>query len=193
MNKSEEKKEKILKIAQIQFSKYGLFKTSIDDIARVARMGKSSIYYYFQSKEDIFKSVLEKEMSLLLDKITTAINAAKTPCSKLREFILTRMKSVKELANIYSTLRDEYLIHHAFIQKFRENFDKKEISIINSILSDGVNKNEFSINNLELTSFAIGTAVKGLEYEWAIKVDEKDIEKNINSLLDVLFFGIVKR
>jgi len=193
MSKSIEKKQQILSIAQMLFSKYGLFKTSIDDIARVARMSKSSIYYYFKSKEDIFKNVLDKEMSLLLDKITSSIDAAKTPCSKLREFILTRMKSVKELANIYSTLRDEYLIHHVFIQKFRENFDKKEISIINGILSDGVNKNEFSINDLELTSFAIGTAVKGLEYEWAIKVDEKDLEKNINSLLDVLFFGIVKK
>ena len=40
-------------------------KTTMDEIAQAARKGKSSIYYYFTSKEDIFRAIVEKETKML--------------------------------------------------------------------------------------------------------------------------------
>jgi len=193
MKKSVEKKNILLQVAQSIFARFGLFKTTVDEIAKAARMGKSSIYYYFKSKEDIFRAVLEKELASLKEKITTAIAKAKSPQEKLRKFIITRMKYIKELANIYTALKDEYLRHYAFIQKLRENYDKEEINTVKSILQEGIKQKVFFIKNLELTSFAISTAIKGLEYDWAIRIGEKELEENIDSLLEVLFYGIIKR
>jgi len=193
MEKSVEKKNILLQVAQGIFARFGLFKTSVDEIAKTARMGKSSIYYYFKSKEDIFKAVLEKELKTLREKIITAIAEAKSPQEKLRIFIITRMKYTKELANIYGALKDEYLRHYAFIQKLRANYDHEEINTVKNILQEGMKGRVFFIKDLELTSFAIGTAIKGLEYDWAIRVGEKELEETIDSLLEVLFYGITKR
>jgi len=193
MEKSVEKKNILLQVAQGIFARFGLFKTSVDEIAKTARMGKSSIYYYFKSKEDIFKAVLEKELKTLREKIITAIAEAKSPQEKLRIFIITRMKYTKELANIYGALKDEYLRHYAFIQKLRANYDHEEINTVNNILQEGMKGRVFFIKDLELTSFAIGTAIKGLEYDWAIRVGEKELEETIDGLLEVLFYGITKR
>jgi len=193
MEKSVEKKNILLQVAQSIFARFGLFKTSVDEIAKAARMGKSSIYYYFKSKEDIFKAVLEKELKTLREKITTAMLEAKSPQEKLRKFIITRMKYTKELTNIYGALKDEYLRHYAFIQKLRQNYDREEINTVKNILQEGIKQRVFFIKDLELTSLAIGTAIKGLEYDWAIRVGEKELEENIDSLLEVLFYGITKR
>jgi AcrR family transcriptional regulator len=193
MEKSREKKNILLDVAQRIFARFGLFKTTLDEIAKAARMGKSSIYYYFKSKEDIFKAVLEKEIKTLKEKIATAMLEAKSPQEKLKKFIIARMKYMKELANIYGALKDEYLKHYAFIQKLRENYDNEEINIVKNILQEGIKQKVFFIKDLELTSFAIATAIKGLEYDWAINVEEKKLEENINSLLEVLFYGITKR
>ncbi|PIV52610.1 MAG: TetR family transcriptional regulator [Elusimicrobia bacterium CG_4_10_14_0_8_um_filter_37_32] len=193
MEKSVEKKNILLQVAQGIFARFGLFKTSVDEIAKTARMGKSSIYYYFKSKEDIFKAVLEKELKTLREKIITAIAEAKSPQEKLRIFIITRMKYTKELANIYGALKDEYLRHYAFIQKLRANYDHEEINTVKNILQEGMKGRVFFIKDLELTSFAIGTAIKGLEYDWAIRVGEKELEETIDGLLEVLFYGITKR
>ena len=57
--KADEKKRIITKVAQKIFSKYGLIKTTVDEIAKAARMGKASLYHYFKSKEDIFKEVVD--------------------------------------------------------------------------------------------------------------------------------------
>ena len=43
-------KYKIVGIASTVFSRFGFKKATMDDIARAAGMGKSSIYYYFKSK-----------------------------------------------------------------------------------------------------------------------------------------------
>ncbi|HET6559677.1 MAG TPA: TetR/AcrR family transcriptional regulator, partial [Prolixibacteraceae bacterium] len=50
-NKKDANRESILKTAQEIFSKYGYKKTTLDDIANAVRKGKSSLYYYFTSKE----------------------------------------------------------------------------------------------------------------------------------------------
>jgi AcrR family transcriptional regulator len=64
-HKKDLNRENILKIARDIFSKYGFKKTTLDDIANAVRKGKSSLYYYFESKEDLFQAVIMKEVDIL--------------------------------------------------------------------------------------------------------------------------------
>ncbi|MFC1725870.1 TetR/AcrR family transcriptional regulator [candidate division KSB1 bacterium] len=57
-------KEKILRVAEELFSKKGFDGTSVDRIAKTARVNKALIYYHFKDKNDIitslFKSMVEE-------------------------------------------------------------------------------------------------------------------------------------
>lgn len=188
-----ERKELILTTSQKLFARFGLNKTTVDEIAKIAHIAKGTVYHYFKSKEEIFIKVIEKEALLLQNEIRNCVEAAQTPQEKLRAFVLTRFKHLKELANYYSALRDEYLSHYSFIDNARKkNFDE-EIKIVTNILKEGVKKNIFAIENINLTALAIVTALKGLEYPWTIETPLKDIEKNIDTLLKVLFKGVEVR
>ena len=187
------KKEIIIQTAQKLFSRFGFLKTTVDEIAKAARMGKASIYHYFKSKEDIFREVIEKENQILHTRIREAIEEQETLRGKIKAFILTKMECLSELANIYDVLKNEYLEHYAFIEKAREANFREEIETVKSILQDGMNEGVLEIDDIELTSFAIISALKGLEYPWTIKTPSDKIEKNIDKLLDILFNGIVKR
>ena len=57
-SKKDTVREEILTVAQDIFSRYGYKKTTLDDIAQAIRKGKSSLYYYFSSKEDLFQAVI---------------------------------------------------------------------------------------------------------------------------------------
>ncbi|MFW6389223.1 MAG: TetR/AcrR family transcriptional regulator, partial [Marinilabiliaceae bacterium] len=48
----------ILKSARELFAKFGYRKTTMEDIAQALRKGKSSLYYYFKNKEEIFQAVI---------------------------------------------------------------------------------------------------------------------------------------
>jgi len=191
--KKNEKKGIITQVAQKIFSRYGLLKTTVDEIAKAARMGKASLYHYFKSKEDIFREVVEKENKLLTEKIQEAINKVDSPMEKIRMYIITRMNYLNELANIHSALTDDYLDHYAFIEKIRKKNFHEEIETIKNILKEGVKEKIFKIRDIELTSFTIISALKGLEYPWTVETPLVEMEKNIDKLLEILFNGIVER
>jgi len=189
----EEKKTIITKVARQIFSKYGFLKTTVDDIARAARIGKASIYHYFRSKEDLFKNVVEQEYQLLIDKIEEAVNKENNPKNKIKVYIINRMKYLNELANVHSALKDEYLEHYAFTEKIRERYFHKEMEMLRAILKEGVERDIFEIDDINLTTFAILTALKGLEYPWMTNTMMPEMEENLGKLLEILFNGIVKR
>ena len=191
--KNNPKKQIITQVAQNIFSKHGLLKTTVDEIAKAARMGKASLYHYFQSKEEIFKEVVEQENRFLKEKIREAVNRETTPQKKMKIYILKKMEYLNELANIHSALKDEYLENYAFIEKIRMKNSREELFTIREILQDGEDKGIFEINDIELTAFAIVSALKGLEYPWSINISFPEIESNIDKLLEILFNGIEKK
>ena len=54
-------KNRIVEVAQNIFKKYGFRKSTMDEIAVAAGKGKSTLYHYFKSKEEVFAAVIEKE------------------------------------------------------------------------------------------------------------------------------------
>jgi len=189
----DEVKEAIVNVARHIFSRFGFKKTTMDEIAIASRKGKSSIYYYFASKEEIFQAVVEKEASILKQELIKAISEAGTPTQKLKAHVLVRMGTMERLANFYSAIKDDYLSHLDFIEKIRKKYDLEEIQMMQTILNEGVENNIFEIEDTSLAAIAIVTALKGMEIPLFWGVEEKDIEHRLDHLINILFNGIVKR
>lgn len=188
----DEKKDRIIESARELFARFGLKKTTMDEIAEKCGMSKASLYYYFQSKEDIFKSVIKKEFELFKKRVEETLSKEGSPQEKLRAFIVARFTRLKEISNYYSTLKDEYLEHYAFVEKERTEFTNWEIQTIQSILDEGIQKGIFETSDSKLTAVVIAYALKGLEFPWSIEKDMIDIETAINLMLPVFFCGIEK-
>jgi AcrR family transcriptional regulator len=192
INKEEFRKKIIISAGQI-FSHYGFKKTTMDEIAKALKMGKSSIYYYFESKEDIFEAVVQYEANILRNELTTAIKTVESPIDKMRSYIFVRMKSFEKLSNYYNAIFDKNLDHFDFIETIREKYDREELAILRLIIYHGARKKVFNVVNSEYTAMAIQTTLKGLEVPLFWKKKEVNIESRLNAILDVLFYGIVKK
>lgn len=193
MKKHKALEQKIIEEAQRIFSRFGFKKTTMEDIARALFKAKSSLYHYFGSKEEIYKAVVEKEATAVRKEIAHALAAQDSPVEKLESYVLTRMRAIHRLANFYHAFRSEYLDAYGFIQKIRQDYDRYEVQTIKGILKEGIKRGFFSVEDLELTAVAIITAIKGFEYPWAVAQDLEKIERDIRTLLHVLFCGIMKR
>ncbi len=189
----DEVKETIVGVARHIFTRFGFRKTTMDEIALASRKGKSSIYYYFSSKEDIFKAVVEKEASLLKSELMLAIGKASSPEQKLKAHVRVRMHSMGKLANFYSAMKDDYLSHLEFIEKIRKKYDQEEVAMMENVLKEGVENGAFEIENTTLAAIAIVTALKGLEIPLFWGAEEKDVDRRLDHLIYILFNGIMKR
>jgi AcrR family transcriptional regulator len=195
MAKKNEIQVKILQAAQEVFNRYGYAKSTMDDIAREMGKGKSSIYYYFTSKEDIFKAVIEKELLLMKTRIVNAISLKDDAREKLKAYVVERMHGLKSLKNLYNVLRTEFNSQRDFVDQTRQQTDQEEINIVTGILDQGVRSGIFHLEDTLLTAIAIVTALKGMEIPLLVTETDGDIllEQRLDRLVDVLFFGIIRR
>lgn len=184
------KRDTILSVAEKIFARFGIKKTTMDDIARAARMGKSTLYYYFKGKEDVYAEVIEKESKLLKSKLRDAIDEVNDPKEKLRIYFFTRMTYFRNLSNYYTTLTDDYLEHYSFVEKYRKDFYNYETQTIARILKEGINGGIFSVANVMVSARMIALALKGLEFPLVVEEKEEEVETTINLMLDILLYGI---
>lgn len=192
VNKEEIRRKAIVSAGQI-FSRYGFKKTTMEEIAKALKMGISSIYYYFESKEDIFEAVVLYEANILRNELTTAIKSVDSPIDKMRNYVFVRMKSFEKLSNYYNAIFDKNLDHFDFIETTRVKYDREELALLRLILYYGTRKKVFNVGNSEYTAMAIQTTLKGLEVPLFWKKKEVNIENRLNAILNVLFYGIVKK
>lgn len=192
-DKYEKVKKHIIEVARRVFGQFGFRKTTIDEIAHAARKGKSTIYYYFKNKEDIFRGVVEYEAKILKFKLMDVVSMDLEPKDKMRHYVHTRIGSFQDFGNFYDALKNDFLSHLEFIEKVREKYDRDEMTIIKMILIEGVDKGEFVIQDVESVAEVIRLALKGLELPLFLGQKTKIIEEErIGQVMDVLFYGIAR-
>ena len=189
----DDKRERILTVAEEFFAHFGFNKTTLDEIAKKVRIGKSTLYYYFNSKMHIFAEIIKRESLALRNELLMAISKAKTPQEKLIAYTLTRIKFFKKLINYYTALTADYLEHYSFVEETRENFTKFEIDTISEILSDGQKQGVFQIEDINSTSEVIVIALKGLEVPLIMQEEPKNLKATTIKMLTILFKGIESR
>jgi AcrR family transcriptional regulator len=189
----EEARLKIIEISRKIFTHFGFKKTTMEEIALATRKGKSSIYYYFNSKEDIFKAVVEKEAEELKAELYKKIEGVDDPIERLKIYITVRMRKLNKLTNFYTAIKSDYLSHFEFIEQLRKSYDLDEVRVVSGIIQEGIEKGKFSVDDPHLSAVAIVTAMKGLEVPLFISKEHGNFEARLNNLINFLFYGIVKR
>ena len=189
----DEYRTKIILTASRIFSHYGFRKTTMEEISKALKKGKSSIYYYFRSKEDIFEAVVLFEANLLRTQLTTAIKEVESPPEKLRNYIFVRMRAFEKLSNYYNAVFDKNLDHYEFIEKIRARYDREELAILRLLVYVGKSRGVFEIEDSEYTAMAIQTMLKGLEVPLFWHKREIDINNRLDAILHLIFYGINKR
>lgn len=189
----QKKKEKIIESATNIFSRFGIKKSTMDEIAQKIRMGKSTLYHYFKNKEEIFLEVVKRESDTLKKSLNKALEEAETSQDKFRTYAKTRMKYLKELSNYYTTLTDAYFDLYSFADEIRNDFQNFELETLKGIFKEGVEQGEFEIKDPDLTARMIIVAFKGFEYLLITKEQAPDVENELDNLIDMFYQGIAKR
>jgi AcrR family transcriptional regulator len=137
-----ERKLQIIKAADKRFSKHGLGKTTLDEIARDLRIGKATIYHYFISKEELFFETINWEVTQIVDDIKSIFNNdQKTLKERLLEYfyfkenIISKYKLVYEIT-LLLLKEEEYEKENEIIS----GLIKQEHEILSNVL-ESLNKN----------------------------------------------------
>lgn len=185
-------KDKILTVAEKLFSRFGFHKTSMDEIAKIARKAKGSLYYHFASKEDLFREVVAKEIDNLENILSVVINDSKLKSSeKIKLYLFKRMEFLNNATNYHETLKADFFEHFDFIDDLRANMDVWEKNNIKKIVLQGINKGEFTIlEDIDVLIDVFIMVLKGLEIPFYLQGKYEKYSPHFDTLSGVLIKGL---
>src|SRR5271156_3086481 len=136
--KDEATKNAIIDAAQKLFQHYGLNKTTMEDIAKSLGKSKSSLYYYYATKEDIFEAVVEKEKLIIFKDINLAISKEQNATDKFRIFVNTKFREIRKRHLLHKILFDEIYDNVCLFKIIKKKYGAIELEVIKDILSTGI-------------------------------------------------------
>jgi len=188
----EDTRDKILSVANKLFSRFGFHKTSMDEIAKIARKAKGSLYYHFASKEDLFKEVVSKEITNLKVQLSVIVdNSDLSASGKIKTYLIKRMEILNDAANYHETIKADFFEHFDFIDDIRNELDEWEKANLKEIISEGVETGEFVIiGDLEVLLDVFIMVLKGLEIPFFLQNKYENYSPHFESLMGILTKGL---
>lgn len=107
-NIRERNRQLILRAASEEFADKGFAGGKTSDIAVRAGLPKPNVYYYFKSKENLYREVLESIISPLIEA-STPFNKDGAPAEVLRGYIRTKIRISRELPFASKVLASEIM------------------------------------------------------------------------------------
>ena len=139
------------------FFKKGYFATSISDIARGSGIQKASIYYHYDSKEDllyhILKSTMDELTTYLKDRLAAVAGVERRMRTAVRSHVRFHLERQKENFIANSELRGLTAEHYRAIVQKRDEYE----TIFQDLIRQGTAEGVFANGDVKILSYAILT------------------------------------
>ncbi len=124
----EESRKKILDTSGRLFSQQGYFSVRIADIARAAEMSPGNIYWYYPSKEEILKAILQNVFDRMEQILVDAASWPGSGLDKLTRIIDLELANMKEHGALFQIYMS--ILGHGGARFFKElGFDTVQIGL----------------------------------------------------------------
>jgi AcrR family transcriptional regulator len=187
--------EQVIQAAQRLFQQHGMHKVTMDDVARAVGKGRSSLYYYYKSKEEILDAVFDVEIGEILAGITEAVARESTAERKIHAFCTAKLQALKRRRALYNTvdMDDNEIVYRAkAAMAVRQRYREQESVLLQQILTEGIKRKELkpiSPKDLKVLVFVLRSGLKGLIKEVPMETDDA-LTSAIDMLTRIIIHGL---
>ena len=191
------KKTQIINAAIEVFAKQGLDKGKIADIAKVAGIGKGTVYEYFKSKDEIFNAIEEMFIFQSIDQLKILSTSKKSPTDKLEEILQYSINMHTDMGEAALIIAELWAQHSrgqlhghkesVFADMYNDFFD-----IVLKVLTDGVKIGEFREMNKDGITALLLAFIDGVIWQSVIFKDNQQFTIRKTEATKSFMNGIIK-
>jgi len=189
---SAERRAQIIKAALACFSRKGYTNTTMDDIVAESGLSKGSLYWYFDSKDDLFAQAVMSFFDDFGQETLAEIEKHETASEKIRAGARKMVAFSKEAEGLFGL----------FIEFWSQSKRREEVSafwpdlliqyqkLMAAIIEEGIRKGEFRPVDAEQLVWAILAAYDGLAV-YDMLIPEIDLERISDVFVESLLSGLM--
>ncbi|MFZ2338895.1 MAG: helix-turn-helix domain-containing protein [Bacteroidales bacterium] len=183
-------KSLIVESATRYFSKYGFYKTTMNEIAKHIHKAKGILYYYFKSKEELFNEVLKRELGTIKNELSLISSSNEDTLIIFKKYILIRLKLLHSAVNYHETLKADFFEKYHFVKDVRDDFAEFERNQLTLILQRGKQEGFLDIKNINSTVNSVMIVLNGIEIPFFLQNKYPEYESTIEEFNTLLVNGL---
>lgn len=185
----------ILDAADLLFERYGYRKTTVEEIAQAAGIGKGSLYLHFRSKEDLAVDWLHRVHERIIEEMEAEVDgdAATVIRALLHRRVLIRFDLAERLSRSFVDVVGDL---KGKMQAHRVAYQRREAEIFARVIDRGIDEGSFSPTNSKEAGFALVLSVSGLlPYHVSPQClgTREEIVHQVDAVANLCLLGLIAR
>lgn len=184
-------KRRIFTTAIKLFAEKGYESTGIEEITAVAGVAKGSLYYHFETKEELFDLLLEEGAKLLYNSIEIKFKDCNNALDKLKAIIMVQIKTLIRYEDFVTVIINNTLGDNSRTKKCQKALNEY-MEKIKEVIQEGIDEGIFYDGDVEGIAFGIfGVNFSSLLYRMK---QNRDVtaEQIYKSYIEIVVRGLTK-
>jgi AcrR family transcriptional regulator len=174
---SAERRQQIFQAALSCFARTGYHQTTMDDIVAESGLSKGTLYWYFDSKKDLFLALFQEVFSELgrsWDAIAASPDAS--PTEKLLASIRLFRSELAEMAPFFGIMMEAWALtrHDEDVENVIRDLYEPYLGVMERIIQEGVASGEFDVQSERAVALVVMTLYDGITLALATGLWERD-------------------
>ena len=187
----EERRKQILDSALAVFSRKGFHASNVSDVAAHAGVSQGTIYWYFNSKEELFDAAIMAFFTDFGGEMTTVLQEGETASEKLRalarsmdDFVVNAQQVFGAFLGYWASSQDRQGSAQFWIDLLHGYTDG-----VQAIIEEGIKRGEFKKVDAGALVWAMAAAYDGLA-AYLMFIPEIDVGRVSRVFMDTLLKGL---
>lgn len=189
-----DRRQEIVQAATKSFTEFGYKATTIEQVAKLANVGKGTIYTFFRNKDELFQEVvlnliyeMKEKTDQTIDVNVSFLENAHTSLMKMLEFRERHLLFAK-------LIEEEKSLRTPAVHQMLLTIEKEIVSYVSMRIRNGIEKGEIRACNPEQVAFLMLKSYLAFIVDWQLSHDEPVTEQEILALFNVtIFSGLAKK
>ncbi|TYR78987.1 TetR/AcrR family transcriptional regulator [Priestia megaterium] len=180
-----DRKQSVVDAASKSFSLFGYKATTMDQVAKLANVGKGTIYTFFKNKEELFDEIVSRMIREMIDEAEKVI----VPDRSFFENAQSAMYRILEFRSEHQLmlkLVQENEMGTSTVKEVLVRVEREILTYIKTKIENAISKNEIQPCDSEITAFLLLKMYIALVHDWE-KYHEPLSEKKIAELIELYF------
>ncbi|MFJ5622479.1 TetR/AcrR family transcriptional regulator [Peribacillus loiseleuriae] len=181
------RKKLIIEAATKSFSLFGYKATTMDQVAKIANVGKGTIYTFYANKEELFKEIVDNMIVEMEQEANDVINPKLTFTENLHLTLYRLLEFRREHQLMIKLFQEEQEIRTPTVLEMVEEIENAIISFIAQKIKIAIQKKYIKDCDPELTAFLMLKMYITLIVDWE-RIRQPLNKEEIAELFDLYLF-----
>jgi AcrR family transcriptional regulator len=161
-----DKRQMIVEAATKSFSLFGYKATTMDQVARLANVGKGTIYTFFKNKEELFEEIISKLVKEMIAEADAVIDPD-LPFTENVHRALTRILAFRSQHQLMIKLiQEEAEMGTLAVSEKLQHVENQIIAYLRQNIENAISKGAIPAADPEITSFLLLKMYIALLSDW---------------------------